>query len=151
MRRRRSRRFPGRPLPQRDPVLPAADAAQPGLPGEPATGTCLATRAAAYPAPHPDGYSPYQRGAALHHLRKTLHHSQARAKSIEDRLADSTALLVVPDLAPSLRATLTIELEQLREEKIALERAIDRLEREHAAAERAYHAERRHLAGHQHG
>ena len=120
-------------------------AAQPGLPGEPSTGTCLATRAAAYPAPQPDGYSPYRRGAALHHLRKTLHHSQERAKSIEDRLAESTALLVVPNLAPALRRTLTTEIEQLREEKIALERAIDRLEREYAAAERSQ------LAGHQDG
>ena len=114
--------------------------------GEPDAGICVVERQAAFPTAHADGRSLGERGAVLHQLRKKLYHSQERAKSIEDALAEATALLSAPDLAPTLRATLTIEVKELTEEKLDLERSIDRLEQDHAAAALEYDAHRRRIA-----
>jgi hypothetical protein len=61
-------------------------------------------------------------------------------------LAEITALLIAPDLLATERATLAIELKQLTEEKLDLERSIDQLEQDHAVAELEYDDYRRHLA-----
>ena len=105
----------------------------------------------AFLAAYADGYGLYERGAALDHMRRRLHHSQERARSLEYRLAESTALLIAPDLAPTERATVVIELKQLTEEKIALERSIDELQQDYAAAEREYDDYRRQIANRQGG
>jgi hypothetical protein len=122
------------------------DGDQLGRQGDPDAGICVVERQAAFPAAHADDRSLRTRGAALHHLRKKLHDSQERAESIEDALAEATALLSVPDLAPTLRATLTLDIEQLTQAKIDLERAIDQLEQDSAAAALEYDANRRRIA-----
>lgn len=114
--------------------------------GEPDAGICVVERQAAFPTAHVDGRSLGERGAALHQLRKKLYHSQERAKSIDDALAEATALLSAPDLAPTLRATLAIEVKALTAEKLDLERSIDRLEQDYAAAALEYDAHRRRIA-----
>jgi hypothetical protein len=119
-----------------------------GRPGEAEAGSCVVERNAAFPRAHADGPGLHERAAALHHLRKKLLHSQERARSIEDALAEAKALLSVPDLAPAQRATLAIEVEQLTEQRIELARAIDQLERHHAAAAREYDAQRSRMASH---
>jgi hypothetical protein len=93
-----------------------------------------------------EGYGLYERGAALDHIRQRLHHSRERSRNIEYQLAESTALLIAPDLLATERATLAIELKQLTEEKLDLERSIDQLEQDHAVAELEYDDYRRHLA-----
>ena len=123
------------------------DGAQPGRQGGPDAGICVVERQAAFPAAHADGRSLSDRGFALHHLRKKLRDSQERAESIEHALAEATALLSVPDLAPPLRTTLTLEVRQLTKEKIDLERAIDQLEQDYAAAALEYDDHRRRIAG----
>ena len=124
------------------------DGAQLGRQGGPDAGICVVERQAAFPNVHADGPRLRERGVALHHLRKKLHDSQERAESIEDALAEATALLSVPDLAPPLRARLTIEVEQLTKEKIDLERSIDQLEQDYSAAALEYDAQRRRIASH---
>ena len=114
--------------------------------GESQSGRCVEERQAAFPAAHADDRSLRARGAALHHLRRKLYHSQQRAGSIEDALAEATALLSLPDLAPTQRATLTIEVKELTEEKRDLERSIGRLERDRAAAALEYDSQRRRIA-----
>ena len=115
-------------------------------PGERDAGTCVVERQAAFPHPHADSRSLRERSAALHHLRKKLHDGQERANSIENALAEATALLSTPDLAPTLRATLTIDIEQLTRAKTDLERSIDRLEGDSAAAALEHDAHRRRIA-----
>jgi hypothetical protein len=117
-----------------------------GLQGAPYAGVCPAELEDAFVAAHAEGYGLYERGAALDHLRKRLHYSQERARSLEYRLAEGTALLIAPNLTPTERATLVIELRQLTEEKLDLERSIDQLEQDYAAAELEYEGYRRYLA-----
>ena len=117
-----------------------------GRQGDADAGVCVVERQAAFPAAHADRRSLHEHGAALHHLRKKLYHSEERAKSIRDALAEARALLSVPDLAPTHRARLTLEVKQLTEEQLALERSIEQLEQEHAAAALEYDAQRRRIA-----
>ena len=118
-----------------------------GLQGEPYAGICPAELEGAFLAAHADGYGLYERGAALDHIRRRLHHSQERAQRIEYRLAESTALLISPALAPTERATVVVELKQLTEEKIDLEQSIGDLEHDYAAAALEYENYRKQVAG----
>jgi hypothetical protein len=120
-----------------------------GAQGQPYGGVCPAELEAAFLAAHADGYGLFERGAALDGIRRELRYSHERSKSIEYRLAEGTALLIGPDLAPTERASLVVELKQLTAERLDLERAIDQLERDHAAAELEYDDYRRRLAARQ--
>ena len=118
-----------------------------GVQGQPYAGVCPAELEPAFLAAHGDGYGLYERSATLERIRKRLYHSRERAKSIEHRLAASTALLMAPDLVTAERATVVVELKQLSEERINLARSIDRLEHDYDAAELDYENFRRHVAG----
>jgi hypothetical protein len=117
-----------------------------GAQGQPDPGVCPVVLEAAFVAAHADGYGLYERGAVLDHLRKRLHRSRKRSNEIEYLLAERTALLIAPALAPSDRASVAIELKQLTEERIDLERAIDQLEHDYAAAELDYEDYRARIA-----
>ena len=117
-----------------------------GTQGEPSAGICPAELEGPFLAAHAEGYGLYERGAALDQISRQLHHSRERARRIEYRLAESAALLISPVLAPTERATLVIELKQLTEEKIALERTIDQLEHDYALAELEYADYRQQIA-----
>jgi Protein of unknown function (DUF2799) len=117
-----------------------------GTQGQQYSGICPAELEPAFLAAHADGYGLYERGATLDEIRRQLHHSEERSRGIEYRLAESTALLIAPDLLPTERATLVIELKQLTEEKLDLGREIDQLEQDYAAAELEYDDYRRRLA-----
>ena len=109
-----------------------------GAQGHPDPGICPVVLEAAFVTAHADGYGLYERGAVLDRLRKKLHYSRKRSKEIEYLLAERTALLIAPHLAATERATIAVNLKQLTEEKIELERAIDQLEDEYVAAELEY-------------
>jgi hypothetical protein len=117
-----------------------------GANGQQYSGICPVELEQAFLAAYDDGYGLYERGAALNRIRKRLHHSQERAKEIEYLLAETTALLISPHLEATQRATVAIELKQLTEEKISVERAIDQLEHDYAAAELEYEDYRKHVA-----
>jgi hypothetical protein len=117
-----------------------------GLQGEPYAGICPAPLEGRFLAAHAAGYGLYERGAALDQMRRRLHHSRERARSIEYRLAESAALLISPSLQPAERATLVVELKQLTEEKIDLARAIEQLEQDYGAAELEYEDYRRRMS-----
>ena len=117
-----------------------------GLQGLRDPGVCPAMLEAAFVAAHADGYGLYERGEMLERLRERLHHSRERSQKIEHLLAERTTRLIAPYLAPSERATIAVELKQLAQERLELERTIDRLEDEHAAAEREYEDYRRRIA-----
>jgi hypothetical protein len=119
---------------------------QQGLQGQAYAGICPLELEGPFVAAHAEGYGLYERGAVLDRLRKRIRYSQERSRNIEHRLAEGAALLIAPDLLPTERATLVIELKQLTEEKIDLARAIDQLAQDYAAAELEYEGYRRHLA-----
>jgi hypothetical protein len=102
---------------------------------------------AAFPAAAAVGAGLHERGAALHQMRRQLHDSQQRARQLEDRLAETSALLFTPGLAPTERATVVAELEQLAEEKREVAHSIDQIEHHHAAAEFGYASDGRHVSG----
>jgi hypothetical protein len=118
-----------------------------GLEGGPYSGICPAALEAPFLAAHAEGYGLYERGAAIDQIRRQLRQSQERARSIEYSLAERTALLIAPDLLPAERATVVIDLKQLTEEKIDLERSIDQLEHDYAAAELEYEHYRSRIGG----
>lgn len=118
-----------------------------GVQGQPYAGVCPAELEPSFVSAHADGYGLYERAATLERIRKRLYHSRERARSIEHRLAESTALLMAPDLVTGERAALVVDLKQLSEERINLARYIDQLEHDYAAAEHDYEDYRRHLAG----
>ena len=117
-----------------------------GVRGQLYAGVCPIELEPAFLSAHADGFGLYERSAALNHIREQLHYSQKRAQEIEYLLAETTALLISPDLAATERATVAIELKQLTEEKIGIERSIDQLEQDYAAAELEYEDYRRQLA-----
>lgn len=117
-----------------------------GVQGQHYAGVCPIELETAFLSAHADGYGLYERSAALDRIGKKLHYSQRRAKEIEYLLAERTALLISPDLLATERATVAIELKQLTEEKIDIERAIDQLEHDYDAAELEYEDYRRQLA-----
>jgi hypothetical protein len=109
-----------------------------GVQGRPDPGVCPVMLEAAFVAAHAEGYGLYERGALVDRLRRKLNHSRRRAQEVEHRLAEGTALLLAPRLAPAERASIAVDLSQLTEERIDLELAIERLEDEHAAAKVGY-------------
>jgi Protein of unknown function (DUF2799) len=124
---------------------------QRGLQGEAYAGICPLELEGPFLAAHAEGYGLYERGAVLDQLRKRIRYSQERARSIEYRLAEGTALLIAPGLLPTERATPVIELKQLTEEKIDLARSIEQLEHDYAAAELEYEGYRRYIASQNRG
>jgi Protein of unknown function (DUF2799) len=109
-----------------------------GAQGAPDPGVCPVMLEAAFVEAHAAGYGLYERGALVDQLRRELHHSRRRAQEIEHLLAERTALLLAPHLAPAQRASVAVDLKQLTQERIELEGAMERLEDEHAAAELDY-------------
>ena len=83
---------------------------------------------------HAQGWGLYERKRTVHRLKKKLHSAEHRAKQIEHLLAEKTAALVMTRGNVQQRASLAIELKQLTQEKIEVERDLPVIERDHAAA-----------------
>lgn len=110
-------------------------------------GICPLALEQAFVVAHGQGYGLYQRGLELDRIGKSLRHKQKRADEVEFLLAENTAHLIAPDLAPGERALLAVEIQQLTEERIELTRVIEQLEQDYALAELEYETYRRELAG----
>jgi hypothetical protein len=117
-----------------------------GAEGQPYTGVCPVELDAAFQAAHADGHGLWERRARLERVRSELRRSRARAREIEQLLAERTARLIAPELDAPERATIAVELKQLTEDRLDLERAIDRLEQDQVAVETDYEDYRRRLA-----
>lgn len=114
-------------------------------------GVCPAHLEAAFVAAHGDGLGLYQRKATVNRIGRKLNTSKARAKEIEYLLVEKGAMLISPILLPAELASLAIELKQLGEEKVAVERSIPQLEQDHAEAQRDYEHYRSQLANRRRG
>ena len=105
-------------------------------------GVCPAALEGAFLAAHGDGYGLYQRLAKVRNLGSRLDTSRQRSREIEYLLAEKTAQLISPLVPAVQRVAIGIELKQLTEERVEIERSIDRLEVDHADAQRDYEAYR---------
>jgi len=110
------------------------------------TGVCPAGLEGPFLAAHADGFGLYQRRAAVDRLSRQIDRSRSRSNAVERLIAQKTAALVAPGTPPSLRLSLGVELKQLTEERIELERSISQLEIDLARARRDYQNYRESLA-----
>jgi hypothetical protein len=101
-------------------------------------GMCPADLEGAFLDAHADGLGLYQRRATVNRLRKRINRNHNRSKKIERQMAKKTASLVSRQIPPSLKLTIGVELKQLTEERIAIERSISQLENDLRRARQDY-------------
>jgi len=109
-------------------------------------GVCPAGLEEAFLVAHADGFGLHQRRATLDHLNKQINRKHNRSKKTERLMAEKTAALVSPKTAPEQRLTIGVELKQLTEERVEIERTIGQLEIDLAHAEQDYQDYRESLA-----
>ena len=109
-------------------------------------GVCPAGLEDTFLAAYADGYGLYQRRATINRLSSQIAHKHKRSKAIERSMAEKTTALVSPQTSPSQRLTIGVDLKQLTEERIAIERTIGELESDLAQAELDYEIYRDNLA-----
>ncbi len=110
------------------------------------TGICPAHLEGPFLTAHADGYGLYERRAAVNRIGKQLTYSKNRASEIEYLVVEKTTLMLAPTTLGPERALLAVELKQLAEEKVEVERSIGQLEAEHVEAQREYEAYRNSIA-----
>ncbi|MDH3738522.1 MAG: DUF2799 domain-containing protein [Alphaproteobacteria bacterium] len=109
-------------------------------------GVCPAGLEETFLAAYGDGYGLYERRTTVNQLNKAIHRKQHRMKSLERRMAETTAALVSPQTPPSERLSIGVELKQVTEERIEIERDISQLEIDLVHAEREYQSYNESLA-----
>jgi hypothetical protein len=114
-------------------------------------GICPAHLEGPFLAAHTVGYGLYERRATLNRIGTRLSYSRQRASEIEYLVVEKTTLMLSPTLPGPERALIAVELKQLAEEKVEVERSIHQLEVEHAEAERDYQAYRDSIANRHRG
>ena len=117
-----------------------------GAQGHRYAGVCPAGQEEVFLEAYAEGYGLYERSAEVDRIGKSLRRHEKRLSEIDYLLAERTTLLIAPDLETGERAALVVELGQLTEERVELERAIDQLGQDYAAAELEYEAYRRSIA-----
>lgn len=106
-----------------------------GTRGSRYAGICPAELEGPFLVAYDEGYGLYEREATLRNLNKRLHHSRERADKVEHLLAEHTTRLLSPELPAGEVAATAVEIKQLTQERVELERRISELEQEEAAAE----------------
>jgi len=101
-------------------------------------GVCPADLEGPFLAAHADGMGLYNRRVAVDRLRSLINRKHNRSNTVERLIAKKTAALVSPLTPPPQRLTLGVELKQLTEERIEIDREIGRLEIDLAHAEQDY-------------
>lgn len=99
-----------------------------GMRGYRYRGVCPAPLEAVFLDAHADGYGLYQRRVTVNRLKKQISRKHKRSKKIERIMADKTAALVSSKTLPSRRLSIGVELKQLTEERVEIERSISQLE-----------------------
>ena len=97
-------------------------------------------------AAHSDGLGLYQRRAAVDRLHRRISRTKYRSNEVERLLASKTAALVSPLLLPSQRLAIGVELKQLTEERIEIERSLEQLQIDLEQAQNDYQGYRDNLA-----
>ena len=92
------------------------------------TGICPKNLEAPFLAAHADGLGLYQRRTTVNRLRKQISRKSRRSQQIERTMAKKTSELVSPLTLPSQRLLIGVELKQLTEERIEIERVIGDLQ-----------------------
>ena len=101
-------------------------------------GVCPTTLEDSFLFAHAEGFGLYQRRTAVTRLSKKLRRKHKRSKKIERLMVQKTTALVVAKTPPSQRLTLGVEIKQLTEERIQIERTINHLEMDLEQAQYEY-------------
>lgn len=90
---------------------------------------------AAFSQAHADGMGLYDRQIAAQNASDRLVHARRRADDLELIIADKSTAMISPSMTMEARINLGIELKQLTQEKVDLERSIPQLETDLNAAQ----------------
>jgi len=118
-----------------------------GTRGRRYSGGCPAGQDAAFADAMGAGYGLWERQKAVDDAGGRLSDSRQRSLQLEHILAEKSTLMFSPDLALTARPALAIEIKQLTQEKIEIERAIPQLEASYGAAQRELDDYRRSVSG----
>lgn len=91
-------------------------------------GVCPTNLESAFLTAHADGFGLYRRRAAVNRLSKQITRRHNRSQTIERLMATKTAALVSYQTSPAQRLTIGVQLKQITEERIEIERSISQLE-----------------------
>lgn len=101
----------------------------------------------AFSQAHADGMGLYDRRMAVQSARNRLNQAKRRASDLELIIADKTTAMISPSTTMEGRINLGIELKQLTQEKVEVERSIPQLETDLNAAQSELDAYRNSLSG----
>lgn len=102
---------------------------------------------AAFSQAHADGMGLYDRQMAVQNARNRLNQAKRRADDLELIIADKTTEMISPSTTMEGRINLGIELKQLTQEKVEVEKSIPQLETDLNATQSELDAYRNSLAG----
>lgn len=101
-------------------------------------GVCPAGLEQAFLSAHADGLGLHQRRRTVDQLDKQITRKHRRSQKTEKLMAEKTAALVSPQTPAPQRLTIGVELKQLTQERVELERSISQLEVDLDHAEQDY-------------
>ena len=101
----------------------------------------------AFSRAHADGMGLYDRRMAVQSTRNRLNQAKQRASDLELIIADKTTAMISPSITMESRINLGIELKQLTQEKVEVERSIPQLETDLNATQSELDSYRNSLAG----
>lgn len=108
---------------------------------------CPPALEAAFSQAHADGTGLYERRMAVQNARNRLNQARRRADDLELTIADKTTAMISPSTTMEARINLGIELKQLTQEKVEVERSIPQIETDLSAAQSELDVYRNSLAG----
>lgn len=107
-----------------------------GADGRKYTNVCPPSTEGAFLDAHQDGAGLRERRADVDNISSRLSQARQRADDLEYIIADKATAMISPAMLPTDRIAVGIEIKQLTQEKIDLERSIPRMESDLGAAQR---------------
>lgn len=118
-----------------------------GTEGRRYNNVCPPELEAAFSQAHADGKGLYDRQMAVQNARNRLNQARRRADDLELIIADKTTAMISPSTTMEARINLGIEIKQLTQEKVEVERSIPQLETDLNTAQSDLDSYRSSLAG----
>ena len=118
-----------------------------GTRGRRYTGGCPANQDAAFGEAMGAGYGLYQRQKAVDDIGSQLSQSRQRSLDLETIIADKALRILSPSLSPGNRPMLAIEIKQLTQEKIDINRSIPVMENNYGQAQNELEEYKQSIAG----
>lgn len=118
-----------------------------GVDGRKYANVCPPATEGAFLDSHKDGRGLHERRAAIDNISSRLNQARQRTDDLEYIIADKATAIISPATLTGDRIAIGIEIKQLTQEKVNLERSIPRMESDLGAAERELHDYRAYISG----